>query len=896
MNEIKRDFFVSYNKADRQWAKWIASVLEQNGYTCYIQAWDFRKGGNFVLDMQNALINSKQVIAVLSKDFLSSPYCQAEWAAAFTKDPNSEKRLFIPVRISNIKPEGLFSAISYIDLFRVNNEEEAEKLLLHGVDIKNIPRNRPSFPGTPKKRFPGSLPFNNLPFSRNHYFTGREQVFEDICSKFESGKAISLTQAIVGMGGLGKTQTALEYAYRYSDKYKWIWWVHAETELSVIASYKQFAVDMGLMNEEQHDDELIIKTVLNWMDSNDKYLFIYDNADIVSSDTSWWPRNNRANILITTRNKQNHIGEKIDIDVFTENEAVKFLQTRAKINDDLQNASLLANRLGCLPLALEQAAAYIVNNEITYGKYLSLLDNYGLELLEDVDGIKDYSLSIAATLEISIKNIDSEEARQLLYLCSYMAPEDIDEALFEENTELLPLPLSDSMQNGLKSNKVWKQLTRYSLLKKQEDEKGYSMHRLLQKVVRSTVENEQQWALCCLSLFTKTYDFIYGDVESQAQFLKLTPHVEAFLNIAIKNLTDGENKKEVANLYNIGGNGFLCLGYYNRALEWYDKALEIYKKVLGLEHPAPAAIYSNIALIYSRKGHYPKALEWYHEALGVYEKVLGLKHQDTASIYHNIAGTYYRQGYYPEAMEWNYKALNIREKVLGFEHIDTAATYNNIALVYFTQGNSPKALELYHKALNIREKILGLEHPYTATTYNNIARVHFRQEDYTLALEWHYKALSIHEKVLGFEHPDTATTYNNIALVYCGQRDYRNSMKWYNKALKIREKILGFEHPDTANTYNNIADVYSMQEIYPKALEWYYKALSIREKVFDLKHPDIANTYNNIAHVHLMQGYFPNALELYNKALDICEKMLGPKHPDTITIYENISIVKYLMK
>ncbi|MCL2592533.1 MAG: toll/interleukin-1 receptor domain-containing protein, partial [Defluviitaleaceae bacterium] len=428
MNEIKRDFFVSYNKADRQWAKWIASVLEQNGYTCYIQAWDFRKGGNFVLDMQNALINSKQVIAVLSKDFLSSPYCQAEWAAAFTKDPNSEKRLFIPVRISNIKPEGLFSAISYIDLFRVNNEEEAEKLLLHGVDIKNIPRNRPSFPGTPKKRFPGSLPFNNLPFSRNHYFTGREQVFEDICSKFESGKAISLTQAIVGMGGLGKTQTALEYAYRYSDKYKWIWWVHAETELSVIASYKQFAVDMGLMNEEQHDDELIIKTVLNWMDSNDKYLFIYDNADIVSSDTSWWPRNNRANILITTRNKQNHIGEKIDIDVFTENEAVKFLQTRAKINDDLQNASLLANRLGCLPLALEQAAAYIVNNEITYGKYLSLLDNYGLELLEDVDGIKDYSLSIAATLEISIKNIDSEEARQLLYLCSYMAPEDIDEA------------------------------------------------------------------------------------------------------------------------------------------------------------------------------------------------------------------------------------------------------------------------------------------------------------------------------------------------------------------------------------------------------------------------------------------------------------------------------------
>jgi len=309
-----------------------------------------------------------------------------------------------------------------------------------------------------KKRPAGSLPPNNLPFIRNQYFTGRDKILEDIDSEFEHGNAISLTQTITGMGGLGKTQTALEYAYKHSHKYEWIWWVTAETEMGVLSSYKQFAVKMGLMYEEQHDSNLIIETVLNWMDRNTKWLFIYDNADSISGDTPWWPRNNRGNILITTRNKHNHIGKKVDIGVFNAKEAVDFLAKRTGIHDDA-GASDLAERLGYLPLALEQAAAYIAVNEITYKDYLSLLDESGLEVLQEIDGVINYSLPVTATLEISIKKINQEEAQQLLYLCSYMAPENIDEALFSENAELLPSPLKEVLPNRLKNYAVWKQLT-----------------------------------------------------------------------------------------------------------------------------------------------------------------------------------------------------------------------------------------------------------------------------------------------------------------------------------------------------------------------------------------------------------------------------------------------------
>jgi len=810
----KRDFFISYNKADKRRAKWIAAVLEQAGYSCYIQAWDFRPGGNFVLDMQKALADSERFIAVLSSDYLTSSYCQAEWAAAVTKDPNNEKRSIIPVRIVDIEPKELLAAVNYVDLFNAD-EETAEQKLLNAVDVNDIPRDRPDFSDVKRERssrnrpdFPGSLPFNNLPFARNNYFTGRTQVFEDICTSFENGHALSLTQTIFGMGGLGKTQTALEYAYRYAQNYDYIWWVPAETEETVLIAYKQFAVKMKLLDDGQQDRGMIIETVLNWMDSNRKWLFIYDNVERVSGDTAWWPRNNREHILITTRNKQSDVGRAIDISVFTEKESADFLKQRTGTEGQLQDAKVLAGRLGYLPLALEQAAAYIVANGESYAGYLSLIDAHGLEVLEEVDGVINYALPITATLAISIAQIDQEESRQLLCLCSYMASENIDEGLFCKDVEVLPPPLKDAMQNGLARKRAWRQLTQYSLLKKQDDGKGYSMHRLLQEVVRSGMAREQKWpALCCLCLFGKIYKFTFGDVDSHNQFARLTPHVEAFLDSVKTDLTADEEQEKIAHLYATGGFAFSDLGDYPKALVWNQKALTICEKVLGKEHPYIVAIYNNIASVYSRQDDYPKALEWYQKVLKISENVFELDHPHTAIIYNNIAIVYENLDDYPKVLEWHQKALKIKEKVLGLDHPSTAVTYNNIANVYANQNDYPKALEWHQKALEIKEKVLGLDHPDTATTYNNIAGVYNRQGDYPKALEWYQKALEIREKVLGLEHPDTAVTYNNIAGMYYEQGDYPKALEWFQKALIICEKKLGLEHPHTIVTNENIAIV-----------------------------------------------------------------------------------------
>jgi tetratricopeptide (TPR) repeat protein len=886
--EEKKDFLISYNKADKQWAKWIAAILEAEGYTCIIQAWDFKPGENFVLDMHKALINSERFIAVLSQDYLDSLYCQAEWAAAFIKDPNSEKRLFIPVRVADIEPEGLLAAIIYIDLFGTD-EEMAEQRLINGVDVKDIPRNRPSFPGTVKVRFPGSLPFNNLPFIRNAYFTGRDSILDDISKEFEKGNAISLTQAITGLGGIGKTQTALEYAYRNASKYDWIWWVSAETEPTVLLAYREFAIKMKLMNTAQQDAAIIIETVLNWMDTHDQWLFIYDNVDHVNSDTAWWPRNCRGNILITTRNRKVTIGQGIEISIFNDLEAIAFLENRTGIYNDRQQALLLAQRLGCFPLALEQASAYIKNNDITFEDYLILLKDYGLDVLGETEGVIDYTKPLTATWEISFAKIELEAAQQLLYLCAYLAPESIEAEIFSENVELLPSPLKEQLSNTLTANKVWLELTRYSILEKEGDNQSYSMHRLLQEVIRNKLCSEPQWIQCCLSIIRKIYTFEYGNVPSHNRFIKLTPHVEALLNSTMLCLPDDTSQKDIADLYAVGGSGHLHLGNYSQAFEWYQKALAIREKVLGKEHRSTATTYNNISSVYASQGDYPKALEWYQKALAIREKVLGKEHPSTATSYNNIAGVYASQGDYPKALELFQKALAIREKMLGKEHPDTATTYNDIANVYEKQGDYPKALEWYQKDLAISEKVLGKEHPDTAATYNNIAEVYDSQGDYPKALEWYQKALAICEKVLGMEHPSTATTYNNIASVYSRQGDYPKALEWYQKTLAIREKVLGKEHPSTATTYNNISSVYAHQGETPKALEWYQKALAISEKVLGKEHPSTATISNNIAGVYASQGDYPKALEWYQKALAIREKVLGKEHPDTAATYNNIA-------
>ncbi|MDR2118891.1 MAG: tetratricopeptide repeat protein [Tannerellaceae bacterium] len=541
---------------------------------------------------------------------------------------------------------------------------------------------------------------------RNRHFTGRGEILEIVRRYFEEDRYLVLT----GPGGVGKSQMAVEYAFRHGFEYKAVWWVNAETADTLLSSFEAFARTRKLLSADNDTSAQIIEAVRDWMNRQDNWLFIFDNANDKELLEHYLPQDaaHRRHVLITSRygNRQT-FAVPLTVEVFSEEEAAEFLTRRTgKPRDAFQDS--LAEELGRLPLALEQAVAYMEAQVIGYETYLELFRRHKAELLKRYPGMKSENQILAATWNSSMEVIKSEAAKELLYLCAYFAPDHIDPRWFVDADECLPPALQKAAENEPDYHDTLMELTRYSLVS--SDGVSLSLHRPVQEVVRDRLKEEQQiWIDYCIQVLHQCVYFNFSTPERRVLFTKLAPHIHSVIA-----LIDPEIQTvELGNLCFFLGYGYDELADYSQAMEWYRKALKIRERVLGASHPSTAIAYNSIAAVYDDQGNYVQALEWHLKALEIHEKVLGASHPDTATAYNNIALVYYRQGKYDQALEWFLKALDICEKALGASHPHTATTYNNIATVYSSQGEYDQALEWYLKALPVWVGKLGMDHPNT---------------------------------------------------------------------------------------------------------------------------------------------------------------------------------------
>ncbi|MCD4799816.1 MAG: TIR domain-containing protein [Methanosarcinales archaeon] len=351
-----KDFFISYNSADKTWAEWTAWTLEEAGYTTVLQAWDFRPGSNFVLEMQRAASEAERTIAILSPAYLDADYTQPEWAAAFVQDPTGEKGKFLHVRVQKCDLKGLFTPIIYIDLVDLN-ETAPKEALLQGIRRERMkPPAKPTFPigaqrsVTEQPRFPGALPPTwNVPHARNPNFTGREEHLASLKKDLGTGQPAALTQAIHGLGGVGKTQLALEYAYRSVAEYEIVWWVRSEEPATMAADYASLAKALDLPEKEAADQLLIIKAVKQWLEQHPKWLLVFDNAKDRADVKKYIPHGQMGHVLITYRNANlRGIAAPLDVKVLERSESVDLLLKRTGYTNR-EAADALAEALGDLP-------------------------------------------------------------------------------------------------------------------------------------------------------------------------------------------------------------------------------------------------------------------------------------------------------------------------------------------------------------------------------------------------------------------------------------------------------------------------------------------------------------------------------------------------------------------
>jgi len=768
-----RDFFISYEHTDRAWAEWIAWQLEEAGCSVVLQAWDFRPGQGFIAQMNAAATHCRRTAAVLSPDYFESLYCSAEWAAALAQDPDGSKGRLLPVRVRDFRVEGLLGAIAYIDLVNLD-EGAARERLLAGISCERAkPTKPPAYPRravAEEPAYPGGLPpVFGVPHRRNPNFTGREDLLAALHESLASGAPAALTQetyAVHGLGGVGKTQLAIEYAYRYASEYDLVWWVRSEEPAERVSDYAALAQALGLKEAGEADQRTAVAAVRNWLEHHGKWLLAFDNVPAPGDVAALLPRGGSGHVIITSRNPNwTGVARPLEVRTFPRPESVRFLLDRTGSKDKAA-ADALAEALGDLPLALEQTGAYVEETGTTLADYLKLVRKREAEMLARGGASRDYPHTVATTWTISMEAAKkaSAAAEDLLCLCAYLAPDDIPLDLLSENAEKLPDGLRKAVKDRVRFDDAVAALRRYSLCRVEREARALSVHRLVQAIARGRVDEagEGIWAAAAVQVVNAAFPQNSDDVRTWETCGRLLPHALASAGHAERLAAAHDEAGRALNQAGLYLNG---RARFAEARACFERALAIYETAYGKEHPNVATAVNNLGLVLRDLGDLKRAKACFERALAIDEKTYGKDHPEVATDVNNLGGVLQDLGDLAGAKACFERALAIGEKTLDKDHPTVAIRVNNLGSVLRALGDMAGAKACFERALAVGEKTLGKDHPNVAIHVNNLGSVLQALGDLAGARRCADRAYRISLAFLGEDHPTTQLYRENLELV-----------------------------------------------------------------------------------------------------------------------------------
>jgi tetratricopeptide (TPR) repeat protein len=855
-------------------------------------------------------------------------------------DNDSLNAKYIPVLLDGVDESHIPRPLRATDRYLLADAQEYEKLYrrITGQPLVVKPElgTIQSLPPRPRQQSFAPLNLWNVPHERNPAFTGRSEILEALRAKLQKNKR----EVLSGLGGIGKTQIAAEYAHRHRNEYSAVFWIFADSEQSLSTGFVSIAKQLDLPEKDNAEQASITAAVRRWLDEHDDWLLIFDNADQPELLRAFLPQQGRGHILLTSRAHVFHslgIVKPLEIHELQPAEARGFLLKRTGregASNEIAEVDALAKQFGYLPLVLEQAGAFILEREASFANYLASFRKRRSDFLKQHKPVLGTSHEpLATTWRLNFEQVERFPASaDLLRLSAFLAPDAIPLELLEKGVAEVSGPLAsklnDAKDDPLAVDEVLKPLMDYSLIRRNLETRSYSIHPLVQEVMRDQMTLELQKSLA--ETVVDIVDATFPDVEfgNWPDCERLIGHALACAN----NIDLFKIESETAAcLLNQAAYYFSERAQYEASEPLYRLGLEIFEKVLGPNHDNTASCLSNLALLYDNQCRYEEAEPLHLRALEIRETVRGADHPDTALSLNNLAGLYYYQGKYEEAEPLYRRALKIYENVPGLEHPGAAFTMNNLAELYIGQGkyreaepllrlaleNKEKMLgpahpqtalnlnnlaglcrhlgkyeeaeSLYRRALEITERAWGRDHPRTAGSLSNLASLYDSQGKHEKAEPMHLRALEITEKVLGPVHPHTALSLNNLAGLYRDQGRYEEAELLCRRTLEITETTMGPVHPHTALSLNNLAGLYHVQGKYGEAEPLYRRSLTIDEKVLGLEHPDTASDLNNLAMLYADQGRYEEAEPLYRRALEIRDKALGPEHPDTADSMNNLA-------
>ncbi len=717
----------------------------------------------------------------------------------------------------------------------------------------------------------------NVPLQENLFFLGRTAVLESLNDVFTTSKSAIPKQALSGLPGIGKTHTALEYAYRFQEEYSAILWLQADTEEVLVNELIRLALVLDLPSNDERDQERIVQAVKEWFDHTPGWLLILDNVQDPEMIARKLPLAGRGHMLLTTQAQAiGTFASRIDVEKLTQEEGATFLLRRTKLIKPLRTLDTalpgdrtgawdIAHVMGGLPLALDQAAAYIEETQCGVAGYLDHFAVRRAELLQRRGRrASGHPASIATTISLAFERIvqDYPAAAELLQLCAYLYPEDIPLDIFSTGAPALGPLLGPVAANPRQLDEAIAELLNYSLIQR-FPAGGLRIHRLVQAVLQDIIMDQQirdEWVERAVYTVASVLPARETDMK---RFEKYMPHALACVDLIeqqhLENLA-------VAHIYYMTGFYQRERAVYEQAKVHCQHAVTLYERFLGQDHQQVALALNNLALVYDEWGKYAEAEPLFRRVVTMLEQVLPLDHPDLAGSLHNLARCCRFQGDLSQAEQLGRRALAILEKALGPDHLDLAPPLNTLATVYHDQENYSQAEALYTRALAIREKALPPGHLDIAYSLIALATNCMDQGAHDQAEAHNLRALAIFEQIRGPDHPDVALCLICLSDSYYYQKKYDQVKQANERALAIYEQAEALEHPNAARAMGNLGAMHEKEGDYAQAVKLHQQALAVMERALGPEHPDLVAFLWNYAQILRKMGQEQEALPLEVRA------------------------------
>jgi tetratricopeptide (TPR) repeat protein len=875
------EVFCSYAHEDEAWRQKLETHLSLLKWQGLVSLWHdrlIRPGTDWAKAIDSHLETASVILLLVSADFLASDYCYSiEMKRALERHAAGEARV-VPILVRPVDWKGApFAHLQAlpIDAKPIASWRSQDRALADvAAGIRRVIEDLPLLAASaPRVALPTIW---NIPYPRNPFFLGRDDELTQLRSRLRAGQATALSQpqAISGLGGIGKTQLALEYAYRYHQDYQEVLWVRAESAEALISSYVAAASLLRLPEYEAKEQEVIVQAVKTWLLSHRDWLLILDNADELTLLPDFLPPSRGGHLLLTTRAAApGRLAHRLEIATLLPEQGALFLLRRATLaapDAILEQASLqerelalqISQELGGLPLAIDQAGAYLEETGTNLADYWHLYQQNRATLLRERRGlVTDHPSPVATTWSVSFQRVEERNpaAADLLRLLAFLAPDAIPEEVLTTGASHLGPVLAPVAAEALLLNQAIEVLRAYSLVQRDPKVKTLSVHRLVQAVLQDTLSETERrsWAERAMRAVNAAFPTAKHDTWAQCE--RLLPQALALAQ-AIEQ--DQLISEQAGRLLHQTASYLHDRARYPEAEPLYQRALRIQEHELGLEHPHVAHILHDLAYLYRQRGKYAEAEPLYQRALCIREQQFGPEPSDVARSLTGLAHLYSEQGRYAEAEPLYQRSLNIWEQQFGSEHPDMARALNGLATLYLQQGRDAEAEPLYQHALHIWEQQFGPEDPYVAHILHNLAYLYRRRGKYAEAEPLYQRALRIRERQLGPEHPDVAFSLNGLANLYLAQGKYVEAELLYQRALHIREQILGPEHPQAAGTLHDLARLREVQGNSEEARSLYARALAVREKALGVQHPKTTQTRTRLIAVLHALGQHEEATQL----------------------------------